>query len=316
MTLLMADVSSHNTIPDWPAFLASVDVLIVKVSEGCVYLWTGAPNALAQGRAAGKGIGAYHFYGGGDPVAEADYFLAHYAWQPGEVPILDWEPTSPPADPDGVAAAFCARVLGRLGVPPIVYMNSGTARSSTWERTRALGCGLWVAQYGPNTGQPPAIAPAVGSWGAYVAWQYTSNGTRPGLSGVVDLSLFYGTAAQWRAYGTPNGADMPLTPEDVALILDTPIAMVDSNGNATGRHTSLRGYLAWADVSFLDVPKNVWAQAPKPDQAEASPAAPPAPVDPAAVAAALAADTGFVQALAQALVTAQAADLARRFSPS
>lgn len=255
MTLLAGDISSHNPVTSWPAFLGSIDVLIVKISEGTGYVWPGAPVALAQARAAGKCVGGYHFYGGGDPVAEADYFLAHYPWRPGEVPILDWEPTAPPADPDGTAAAFCQRVHDRLGVAPLVYMNSSTARSITWTRTRALGERLWVAQYGANNGQP-GTPPAVGAWGSWAEWQYTSNGTRPGVTGPIDLSLFTGTADQWRAYGTPNGASMPLTPADVALILTTDIPR---QGASQSGATSLGAVAAWSDSHISELLTQVGA---------------------------------------------------------
>jgi GH25 family lysozyme M1 (1,4-beta-N-acetylmuramidase) len=236
MTLLAADISSHNTISNWPAFLASVDIVTVKVSEGSGYVWPGAPAALAYVRGAGKLCGAYHFYGGGDPIAEADWFLTHYQWRPGEVPILDWEPTNPPADPDGVAAAFSQRLHDRLGVTAPIYMNSSTAQSGQWTRERAAGARLWVAQYGINNGQPGPV-PAVGAWGSPVEWQYTSAGTLPGVSGPIDLSQFYGDAAAWRALGTPGGTDMPLTPDDIAAIWAFPIGGTNARDRLQGIDT-------------------------------------------------------------------------------
>jgi hypothetical protein len=175
-------------------------------------VWPGANAALAQGRSAGKLIGAYHFAGAsgqpvGDPTAEADYFLAHYAWRPGEVPILDWEPQKPPADPDTWVATWLARVQSRLGVTPMVYMNHyGAVSQSKWTKTRALGPGLWSAWYGADTGQPLPGEPSFAPW-TEAMWQYTSRGTKPGVSYPLDLSSFYGTAAQWRAFGTPATGD-------------------------------------------------------------------------------------------------------------
>lgn len=211
--LLIADISSHNTINSWQALLASVDGVIVKVSQNNDYAWPGAAAALAQAR--GKLSGAYHYAGPSPsvrrppqaPTVEADFFLANYAHVPGERVVCDFEPTVPPADPDGWVHDWCQRVLDEIGVLPWVYMNSSLARSGSWARTRGLGCQLWVAQYGSNTGGLPSAAPSVGAWGSYVGWQYTSVGSQPGVAGALDLSQFFIDAATWRAPST-EGDDM------------------------------------------------------------------------------------------------------------
>ena len=341
--LLAADISSHNTITEWAAFLGSIDILIVKISEGAGYLWAGAPAALTQARDASRGVGAYHFASATDPVAEADYFLDHYDWRPGEVPILDWEPTSPAPDPDGWCAAWCTRVLDRIGVIPMVYMSATVARTSTWAKTRALNAGLWVAQYGMNTGDVPTTQPSVGSWSGYAMWQYTSNGSRPGVSGPVDLSQFYGDANAWRAYGTPAGGDMPLTQDDANLvanaILDASVTRAGVDPSRYNRpSTNLRSIIAWLDARFDGVPDSVltrslprqggptgvtslgatvaWLDANltaiKTDvdtvHSEVTALQQPA-VDVAALAAALAGNQAFLAAIAEAVLDAEAARL-------
>lgn len=47
---------------------------------------------------------------------------------------------------------------------------------------------IWIAAYGPNDGYPHT-APDIGV--SYDAWQYTSTGSIPGISGNVDISEFY-----------------------------------------------------------------------------------------------------------------------------
>ena len=156
MTLTAADISSHNVVSSWSTFLASIDILITKVSEGVGYVWSGFPAALTQARAAGKGVGVYHFASQGDPVAEADYFLSQYTHRPGEVIVLDWEPSSYAGDHDAWCAAWCSRVIAATGVVPMVYTYPLPLRASTYAKTRALGCALWIASYGANTGSVPA----------------------------------------------------------------------------------------------------------------------------------------------------------------
>jgi lysozyme len=213
MALRFADISSHNAVSNWGAFLGSLDGLIVKVSEGIGYTWSGAPNALAQARSAGKLVGAYHFARVNDPVAEANYFLANYAHQPGEVIVLDWEPGTTVGDGDAWAYAWCSRVIAATGVVPWLYLNHYyAAQQSQWNRTRSLGCGLWAAWYGANNGQPLPGMPSFAPWPSPTAWQYTSAGSAPGHSGALDLNYFYGTPDQWRAFGNGTAQEADLTP--------------------------------------------------------------------------------------------------------
>lgn len=209
MSLLVADISSHNTILNWGTFLGSLDGLIVKISEGVGYTWPGAANALTQARKAGKLAGVYHFARLNDPVVEANYFLANYAHQPGEVIVLDWEPGAAP-DPDGWAYAWCQRVIAVTGVVPLVYLNKYYAtQQSQWPKTRSLGCQLWAAWYGIDNGQPQPGRPSFSPWPSPVLWQYTSAGTLPGSAGSLDLNQFYGTAASWRSLGSPSSGEDP-----------------------------------------------------------------------------------------------------------
>jgi GH25 family lysozyme M1 (1,4-beta-N-acetylmuramidase) len=300
MPLTFADLSSHNTVTSWPAFLASIDAGVVKAVQGSSYVWSGAAPALAQFRAAGKPTGAYAFAGDlgpdgkvrcGDPTREADFFLANYAWRPGEVPILDFEPTILPADPDGWCAAFCARVHSRIGVAPWTYMNTGLAKSGPWAKTRATGSQLWAAQYGANSGQPGST-PAVGSWGSFVAWQYTSNGSRPGVaSPPLDLSFFYGNAAAWKAHGTP-GADMPLTPADLQ-------AVHDAVWHGPGDPANADNPPVWMADRVIGTDKRISAL--QADVRALKGGGPVVNVDAGAVAAALAGNQTFLSALAKAV---------------
>jgi GH25 family lysozyme M1 (1,4-beta-N-acetylmuramidase) len=217
--------------------VGSVDGVICKATEGTGYAWAGLGSALTQIRNAGKLVGAYHYAGSSgtgaqcyDPVSEADWFLAHYTHKPGEVIVLDFEPTNPPADPDTWVYTWCERVVARTGVLPIVYMNHYAATAeSKWTKTLSLHMGLWAAWYGADTGQPLPGEPSFAPW-SQVEWQYTSKGSRPGVSNVVDLSQFYGDANAWRAYGNPGGADMPLTDADAQLVAQHVWAYMTSGG--------------------------------------------------------------------------------------
>lgn len=207
MTLHGPDLSHHQGSVDMSALRrGGADFVILKATQGTTMVDATFAPRLAAARAAGLLVGAYHFAGGGNPVAEADYFLAHVDHRAGEVLVLDWEIAH--ADPDSWVAAFVQRVKDSVGVPPMVYMNSSTARSISWAKTRATNAGLWVAQYGTNTGvkQSP---PSVGAWGSFAEWQYSSRGGFSGVIGQIDVNEFYGDAAAWQRYGGLNAASSP-----------------------------------------------------------------------------------------------------------
>jgi lysozyme len=215
--MLAVDFNHWKTVSSWSALAAAVDAVILKATQYTTYVDPTFAGSLGLARKTGKCVGVYHFVGRngmqaahlppGDPLAEADWFLSKYAHQPGEMVIVDYEPDAEPVDPDAWLAAHCARIIARTGVVPVVYMNFSTAAKRSWAKTRALGCALWIARYYANNGQISGADPDAGPWGSFIGWQYTSNGSLPGISAQVDLSRFDLTPAQWRGHGHPGRSD-------------------------------------------------------------------------------------------------------------
>ena len=226
MSLTGVDISHHQNdagAPDWARLAGAIDFLIAKATERTDYVDPKYAVNIGWARMVGKLRGSYHYAGSsltgrvGDPVAEAEHYVAAAGHQPGELLVLDYEPKFPPADPDGWCAAFITRVRQLTGVTPLLYMNESTARAGTWARTRALGVRLWVARYGPNTGVKPALTLNVGAWGDDVMWQFTSKGSVPGLVGWIDVDEFDGDPAAWLALGGGNpAAPAPADPAPAA----------------------------------------------------------------------------------------------------
>jgi hypothetical protein len=113
----------------------------------------------------GKLPGLYHFAGGGDPVAEADFFIG--ACSPlaeGDLLILDYELTAsmnPPADPAAWCLAFVERVKERTGKYPLFYTYFSMLQQYGFQEVLKR-CGLWIAHYGVRPeddipGCPPYI---------------------------------------------------------------------------------------------------------------------------------------------------------------
>jgi lysozyme len=140
-------------------------------------------------------FGAYHFArpGSNDPVREADWFVGTAGFQRGMlIPALDLEVTGG-LGPTALTAwvkAWLARVDQRLGVKPMIYTSPSFWRNamgdSRWFADNGYAI-LWVANWGVSSPSVPGS-----NWGgrSWTFWQYTSDGTVPGISGRVDLNRY------------------------------------------------------------------------------------------------------------------------------
>jgi lysozyme len=139
-------------------------------------------------------LGAYHFGAGGDPIAQADFFLNTVRPTKAALFVLDFEhnPTGTSMSLDE-AREFVSYVKHKAGRWPVLYAGSylreklGSAPDSILSN-----CPLWLAQYGPTP-----IVPA--AWQGWTMWQYTdgAHGNQPHqVSGIgrCDRSYFNGDA--------------------------------------------------------------------------------------------------------------------------
>lgn len=199
------------------------DFVIVKATQGTSYT---NPYLTAQANGAynsGKLLGLYHYastnYGGGDPTAEAEYFISKAAPYLGRaVLVLDWEGTSNSNFGSNDATyikTFLDRVYERTGIKGLVYMSRSVTNSHDFSSVSNAGYGLWVAQYlyydgssqypaytsTPKTNKNPAMTTwtsgMTGSWSSPTIYQYSSEGHVSGYSDEVDLNVFYSDSGAW-----------------------------------------------------------------------------------------------------------------------
>lgn len=205
-------------------------IVIIKVSGGDgkttpLYFDAKAAVNYRNAKAAGKAVGLYHFAGAGDPIKEADKFIA--ACSPlakDDVLILDWEVNH--KDPDTWCSTFINRVKAKSGVTSLMYMNTSTENSISWSKTRATGAGLWIADYRFS---PEANVP-IKHWPFYAMHQYSSSGKVAGISGNVDMNVFFGTVTQFKKYGYKEIVSVKPAPKPIA---QPPTAPVTSNPKGT-----------------------------------------------------------------------------------
>lgn len=212
MTLKGIDVSSHQV--NLNAGTVDADFVICKATQGTWYVNSVCDTHYQQAKAAGKLLGVYHYAEGGDPKAEADYFLANVKGYIKEAILcLDWESGDNARwnsnDAEWVKA-WCDYVFSKTGVRPIVYIQA-----SAISRLSGIGdYGLWVAQYANS--EPTGYQNHPWNEDAYgcAIRQYTSHGRLAGYDGNIDLDIAYMDATAWHKYANPSETK-PVTPTPV-----------------------------------------------------------------------------------------------------
>lgn len=198
------DVSSWQ--PSDITSRVTADFAIVKTTQGLNYVNPNANAQIANAKASGKEIGVYHYAGGNDCVAEADYFLQHSGNYVREaVLFLDWESEQNAAWGNADwSTCWVNRVKERTnGVIPMVYVQASAVNQVAGARN--AGAGLWVAQYANM--EPTGYQSNPWNLGAYgeAMRQYTATGVLEGYSGYLDLNVFRGDKTAWRKYANPSG---------------------------------------------------------------------------------------------------------------
>nr|DAW01274.1 MAG TPA: hypothetical protein [Caudoviricetes sp.] len=204
--LLGVDISNHQAALTSRGAIDAVnpDFVLVMVSQGD---WFTSPTWACQVRAAydsGRPVGVYHYVDGSGVEAEAQHFvnLVRNApdgdWNGYVMWCLDWEADQNDAWGDeGYLAALVSRVKTLTGKRIMLYASSG---SYPWGVASQHGCGTWVAQYADSDSTGWDYAPwSDGSWTADMH-QYTGTGRVPGYDGDLDLDLFSGSEADFKAY--------------------------------------------------------------------------------------------------------------------
>ena len=192
------------------------DFAIIKATEGTELVQDTCDPWVQQCIQLGKRWGFYHFCAGGDPIAEADFFVDNAKNYFGHgIPVLDYEAYGR----FGTAKAkqFLDRVYERTGVRCVVYMSRSVIKAEDWSKI-APNHALWVAQYANNDETGYQDTPwlqdgGFGPWASPAIHQYTSHGRLDGWGENLDLDKAYITAEEWDALAAGDKAqDKPATP--------------------------------------------------------------------------------------------------------
>lgn len=177
-----------------------VQFVIVKATQGTGYVNPKCNHQWDLAKSLGKKLGLYHYAGGGNPVAEAQFFISNiknYVHQ--GILALDWESYQNSAwgNPNW-ARQFVNEVHSLTGVWPLIYVQE----SAIWQVANcANDCAGWIAKYYSMNWKSWAVPNMSVSSGAFkdiTIYQYTG--------GDIDRDVAYLDEEAWDKLANPAGA--------------------------------------------------------------------------------------------------------------
>lgn len=211
------DISTHQGTVNWDIIKRDVQFVIVRAGYGGGGVDGQFGRNWSEARRLGIPRMAYFFAypGRSSGRAQAEEFYARVgSLQAGESVALDMEDEAAygrvlNSSDVQWAKEFLDRAKELFGVKPLIYMNSNVLGRYDWSPVKNADYGLWLANYGPNNGQPNGDGPSSDEWPFWAIWQFTSHGNLGGIS-PVDVNLFSGDANAFLKYGLQGSA--PQTP--------------------------------------------------------------------------------------------------------
>ena len=189
------DVSNHQGDIDWTQVSdAGMQFAMIRVGyrgyeSGAIQTDEQATVNLDGAQQAGLDAGVYFFSQAvsvAEAEEEAEFVLSFLAGRTLEMPVVfDWEYISADARTGAMdaetltqcAKAFCEKIKS-AGYEPMVYFNSDQAVTH-YILTELTDYGFWLALYNERMTFPYKVD----------IWQYTQEGTVPGIATPVDIDL-------------------------------------------------------------------------------------------------------------------------------
>ena len=191
------DVSAYQEDIDWDQVRAAgFDFAFIRIgyrgySTGSIQEDERARENLADAKAAGMDVGVY-FYAQAitteEAAEEAAWCLEFLADEKLDLPVVyDWEWVSESARTGGIdkstltecVKAFCT-AIENAGYQPMLYFNNHVSRDLL-DLDELSQYPFWLAQYRDQMDYPYQVD----------FWQYTEEGTVPGIEGDVDIDLMF-----------------------------------------------------------------------------------------------------------------------------
>jgi GH25 family lysozyme M1 (1,4-beta-N-acetylmuramidase) len=180
------DISNHQPSVDFNALKNSVEVVIMKATEGITYLDSKLGEHYQGAKAAGFPVGFYHFMSEGTSPSEqaVAFYNAIKDKQYEILPCLDIETNNRNRTASQITdrcLEFLAKFKELSGLDCMIYTGGYFGRDNLDNRIKRYKA--WIAHYGVNTPMKTGFSNVVGH-------QYTSGGSVYGINGNVDLNNF------------------------------------------------------------------------------------------------------------------------------
>ena len=176
--------------------------VIVKATQGTGYVNPKCNHQWDLAGQLGKKRGLYHYAGGGNPVAEAQYFINNIKNYVGQgMLIIDWEgyQNSSWGNSNWVRQ-FVDEVHRLTGVWCVIYVQESALNQVA---NCAKDCAVWVAKYASmnwNSWTVPNMNVSSGAFSSIAGWQYTG--------GDMDRSIWYLDASAWDKFAKPGNVNI------------------------------------------------------------------------------------------------------------
>lgn len=215
MSIFTVDVFSGSA--DSIATDSHAQGVIIKATQGTGYVNPKCNHQWDLAGANGKLRGLYHYAGGGDPIAEAQYFLKNISnYVHKAILAVDWERNQNSAWGDTTwVRKFVDEVHRQTGVWCVIYVQE----SALWQVANcANDCALWVAKYPSmnwHSWTVPNMKVSSGAFSTITGWQFTG--------GDRDRSIFYLDANGWNKLANPAGSSSKPSNPDKPTNPDKPV---------------------------------------------------------------------------------------------
>ncbi len=180
------DISNHQPSVDFNSLKNSVQVVIMKATEGVTYKDPLLESHYQKAKAVDFPVGFYHFMSEGSSPSEQAlaFYNAIKNKQYEIIPTLDIETNSQGRNAYQITdrcLEFLAKFKELSGIDCMIYTGGYFGRDNLDNRIK--GYKAWIAHYGVNTPMETGFSNVVGH-------QYTSSGSVYGVNGNVDLNNF------------------------------------------------------------------------------------------------------------------------------
>lgn len=171
--------------------------VIMKATEGSDLIDPKYTANVAQAREGGLIKGAYHFMTTlSDIDSQIENFIKNAVVEKGDFPpVLDIETPHKRVAEVGeenirhMALKWLEAIEKHYGVKPVIYTND-LFRQKYLDTPAFKDYDFWMARYSKK-------GPESGDW---LLWQFTQTGRSRGISGHIDINIYDGTLAEFKAY--------------------------------------------------------------------------------------------------------------------